>query len=1024
VTSKFLPKIRLLVLSVSVPFALTLSFACSSSQTTVGLLSLQQSGRVSFLCVGPDRSGSPLEVCPRGPTYTNSSSSLTSTTASPDHSVFALVTQTASAEVALIRVSSRTTGQGAAVLDVDRTNPGVTPLRVGANPGEMASTPGGYATFIGVSEPGRPGLFALPTECLWGPGTDEYARDITTWPACSLPAAPGEMVVLLDAADDAGRVRPSCTASYEEVAFDETSLDKFDCKVHLAEEAVDRGRHKLVVALPSRGTLAVIDAQSLLDRPPGSYDPCPIESEVALRAAPGGAVSQPLPDDLAGLGCYSDSLEYPAPVGQFTTRPTSLAYADGTLFVGDEGAPVVHRLGARDVCQLTELDPLRPTSVTEPSRVVTTSRVRVSPETTEGKRFLYAIDNVPGRPASAMVFDVSSAASPVTPLVRPGSKEMPFEAPDRLEFAAAIKDIAFAKTDDPVVDPETNVGEFDLLCNPDPGASSTDPGIRYRPNEGLTSGAGVNRRGIFAYVLTSDSSLNVVDVEDFDAACRRPAQVNTSSEVDFRGCPSEPGSFAYLTESGQADGVPTVTDEFSCRVVEPHRARSRGKRGFFLTNESLGTGAPVLLSAPRLSLNGRVLPLSRSVAEGRRRPIMLGVDFGSGSKDTTPGYVYYGTTKRSQDSASTPLDIDPNTAELASLVLPFVEPRAYPTSETASIAYEGELDGIHNAGQLEVREDGSARFSDADAGYCDAGVQDLSTTSDILAGDFGLSGSLLKDLSERYSDYVQVVSPLPEEEDDYWQREGKACLDGAAFSGCDAVFGQSDADDLRRERDLKIRSAHQTYLDVVPVEDHGDPTRLMNEMLCCMPGPLSYRLRASEQWVVRGSISGVSHPVVPVQTAEGDFECRLACDPIRGQRRSRAFELTSTGCEDPSIDAPEPCGVGQRTIFDVICAFDATQGPVEPGGPAADCIYDNGIRRFAMYRGLDPSQRGMVFSFEVGGGFIIDGVNLTAVTNGARVLPTSLHALGSFGAIGVVDAADRGLMLLDVRSNSIMSQFY
>ena len=44
---------------------------------------------------------------------------------------------------------------------------------------------------VGVHEVGREGIFALPTSCIVPREPDEPLRDIRTWPACRLPAAPG-----------------------------------------------------------------------------------------------------------------------------------------------------------------------------------------------------------------------------------------------------------------------------------------------------------------------------------------------------------------------------------------------------------------------------------------------------------------------------------------------------------------------------------------------------------------------------------------------------------------------------------------------------------------------------------------------------------------------------------------------------------------------------------------------------------------------------------------------------------------
>src|SRR6185503_7474554 len=122
----------------------------------------------------------------------------------------ALVTQPIRGEVAVIDLSL------GSVVDVDHTIPGYTFLHVGDSPGDIVSTPGGMATFVGVTEGGREGIFALPSSCIGPPqrlpdGTRQSQRDLTTWPACSLPVMPGRMQLLVDPVVD-GRVRATCGA--------------------------------------------------------------------------------------------------------------------------------------------------------------------------------------------------------------------------------------------------------------------------------------------------------------------------------------------------------------------------------------------------------------------------------------------------------------------------------------------------------------------------------------------------------------------------------------------------------------------------------------------------------------------------------------------------------------------------------------------------------------------------------------------------------------------------------------------
>lgn len=1005
--------------------AIPLSFApgCGTSQQPLELASLRQSGRVSFVCISWEGKAAPLSACPRGPVESDGALSI----ADGEHDMYALLTQTGTGEVAVLRVTSRYGYASAQVLDADRSNPGKTPLRVGQQPEDIVTTAGGYASFVGVKELGRPGIFGLPTKCIFEPyeGSGESPRDLTTWPACSLPSAPGDMMIITDDVMVDGTPRVSCNGSTPPAP----SGNDTTCSTDLIEEEGSTGRQKLIVALPDLGKLVVLDAQEVLSRAPGTFRPCAIEAELPLTVDLPSTISQPLPPDLKGQGCAGDTVTY----GPFSDirppRPAGFAHDDETLFVGDRNAPVIHRIDVRDPCALRELDPLIPTSFNSPDRVVTTSRVALSPETTEGQRFLYAVDQVGERAASVMIFDVSADSQDRTPLVRPDSAWMPFEAPDRIEFSAAVQDITFVTADDPPVD-AAGSGAFGVTCDPDPKTPADSPGALARPDSGLVSGAGNVLRGIFAYVLTTDGRVNVVDVDDFDASCRRNARANSSDKFDFRGCRSDPASPGYYTVDESLLGTPTVTNEVTCRAVVPHRARARGGRigdgskGMIITDDSLGrTGAPGLVALPRLSRFGQGLPMSRRTEEGRKNPILLGVDFLSpDGTDLDRAQVIVGTTLRQHASPVSPLEINPNRAEQASVVLPYVETRAYPPVETITVAYEGDLDTIHPGGILTVQGE-EAHLLDFDAGFCSSGVQDQSITKELAQLDFGLTGSPLESFAKSRTDYVQVVSALPDDQDAYWRGEGAACAEGLGFDGCDTLFGDVDDEELRTERDLSILRSTEDVLTVTPRSPYqGDPAKHLETLRCCFPGPIAYRLRAGKQWIVRGSASGFQHPITSVEAEDGSKVCALDCHPLYSQRRGRVFELSSTSCEDPDPSAEDACGVGPRTGDDPICAYDASRGAVDPRTTAGRCVHDGLSRRFAIYRGLEPSTRGMIFNFEVNGGFVIDSVALSTSQN--PILPVSLEGAPWLGAVGVVDSASRGLLMLDIRAGVVVDQFF
>ena len=108
--------------------------SCSQTPITVNLHAMQSSGRVSFVCRGDDNSARRV---------TSSTNARTTSTRPVARS--ALVTQTATNEVAVVDLYAQS------IVDVDQTTPGYSFLRVGAQPGAIVTTPGGAATFVGVS---------------------------------------------------------------------------------------------------------------------------------------------------------------------------------------------------------------------------------------------------------------------------------------------------------------------------------------------------------------------------------------------------------------------------------------------------------------------------------------------------------------------------------------------------------------------------------------------------------------------------------------------------------------------------------------------------------------------------------------------------------------------------------------------------------------------------------------------------------------------------------------------------------
>ncbi len=74
-----------------------------------------------------------------------------------------------------------------------------------------------------------------------------------------------------------------------------------------------------------------------------------------------------------------------------------------------------------------------------------------------------------------------------------------------------------------------------VMCDPDP-AHDDSPGASFRPK--TSSGAGPSQlRGLFAVISEFAGTLSIVDLEDYDAPCRRPSE---SASLTGDECASDP----------------------------------------------------------------------------------------------------------------------------------------------------------------------------------------------------------------------------------------------------------------------------------------------------------------------------------------------------------------------------------------------------------------------------------------------------------------------------------------------------
>jgi hypothetical protein len=970
-----------------------LALGCSETPVSFPLRSLERSGEVSFVCVGPNGEGYDLNACPDFENTENR------------RHMLALITQTFRGEVAIVDLSA------GKVVDLDQSTPGYGFIPVGENPVDIVSTPGGVATFVAVAEVGQPGIYAIPSTCAKPP-----AHDLVTWPACALDAPPGEMAILVDPAADDGGVRASCDGDYSLDAATPgvaPAATRADCAADLALETVSPGRRKLVVTLPTLGQYVIIDAQELLDRQPGSFDACPIERRVEfMDELPASTkLVQKIPADLQ-TSCGVTELEYGPPEPR-ASIPAGIDVSDGRLFVADRGNPLVHVIDVHDPCSPIEQPPFVALSYDAPNRPdIFTTHVAVSPPTTNGSRFAYAVDG----DGNTMIFDATPGYSDRTPIVRSGSPRLPFEPPDRIQFDSPARGVTFALRDVPAADPATGVASIGTYCDPDPLASG--PSTLYRPNSAYSSGARAhNLRGVFGFVMLASGQVAVIDVEDFDAACRRPIEANSSSELDFRGCSGDPQT--VVDGGGYVVGAEkrrTVTAELSCRMVEQHRARS-GR--VMINSNEFGVNAPSLRNFPRLSQENSSVGTTNS-QDAQVNPKLLAVDFPDPANPpdgVLPAEVFIGVSRYRSGDLQNPLDTIPQTAERASIALLLQEPRAFFGDEDLRLVYEGEI-VKGRVGRFDVLPAGGSTLVDFDGGFCDRGIEGVPRMRERGAA-LGVEAANLDAFAREHADYVQITSELHDKDDSYWvdflpsscETQGKA-----AFFACRDLFG-AETEVFKELRDFVVLDAHQGDLVVEPrrYADEAQRQKILADFGCCFGGTkLKYSVRAGSHWVLTGN-SGIQHNIIADPTA--DNQCIRDCNPRNQFLNGRAFEIAASGTCTPTADLP--CAVGPATGTDAPSCIQTGQGQV---AASSACVFQSLTHRFAVYRGTDASRRDMTFSWSVTGGFSPLTASLTSQTR--AVSPQSIVFVPQIGQLAVADGAAAGLVLISLDSVAPSQLFF
>ncbi|HVJ90956.1 MAG TPA: hypothetical protein VM580_14230, partial [Labilithrix sp.] len=685
-------------------------------------------------------------------------------------------------------------------------------------------------------------------------------------------------------------------------------------------------------------------------------------------------------------------------------QPVAIARDDQTLYVADTGVPLIHVVDLSVPGAPRELPPLVVSSLVDPSRTVSIRELAISPATREYKRYLYAVDRKEG---SIAVFDVTDPAhADRNPMRRPHPELNPFQPPDRIAFVAPVVAIAFARHDFPVTRfegaPLTNA-KTGVLCNPNPNVNAArfpqteaEFGAQYRADSrNVDVGLGPARlRGVFAFATLSNGQIVTIDVDDWDAPCRRPVDLTESAplaHVPAQPAPSGPEDVDPYHAPTPAEG--STTGEVFFPVVMPHRPRST----YFLRDDTAGRRVPFMASSPTISSIGAVPP-----------PL-----FGAGS-EATPRLRPTSLSRNGDAEGTTDVGVR------FSLDTPEVH-----FDQDWSVTYEGTLPGFEGLPATVSTTDGysSLVLSQPQARFCAKGVEDWSvggeranaiTNALAAAGRPGYS----ERLDRRMVDYVQITNELLGPNDPYWQQPdfpapngcwpdelNSADLAAAArgrYEVCANIFGPFA--EQRESRDFPILEAYDDHLvlgrfaQIPPNQSrevvYSDPSNAttLKMMRCCFQSQVTFNVRTGSQWVTVGSTVGLlSH------LTRGDGgRCVPSCEPREALLNSRA----------PSL----PFGAGDFAPF--------RDSPLALRNPAFSFFVQNGEAG-----GSDEvPARDVSYHFQTRGGYQALVIDIGAQTR--AVNPQSMRFLESLGQIAVVDGASQGLVLLDLRRVRIAREPY
>ncbi|HEV3189537.1 MAG TPA: hypothetical protein VGY54_03525, partial [Polyangiaceae bacterium] len=555
-------------------------------------------------------------------------------------------------------------------------------------------------------------------------------------------------------------------------------------------------------------------------------------------------------------------------------HPTSMVLRDldtPVLYVADRSVPIIHVVDVSNPAAPLEVSSFLATSQVQPGRRVAIGALALStytgqldPATGRHKRYLYAVDIDDG---SLMVFDATAPIpAPFTPpLERPHPELNPFMPRDRLAFPAPVAAVAFVHHEWPVLSPNAKFpynAYPNLLCNPNPnarldGGAVVDDPAAYgaylgADQAGLVVPQGTVQnfpsrlRGDFAFVTLTNGTIVVVDVDDWDAPCRRPDPMTPGNQTGVLDVQEPSASSAadldpYHAPNAYPPGIgSSVTLEVFFPVSAPHRVRS----GALLRNDSTtGNRVPHLSGVPQL-FSATGAPVSLTPSPGAILPTALSSGYFDPSFLT--GATSFGSDAQAPEGdAQTPaVDAQPPAdaggdagtgAGLGSGPIPnvrvsFDDPTAH-IDQDWTVTYEGALPTVSPLVadmvssddyqtltlSLGGRDDAGAGKRAKGGGFCELGIEDWAVGQERAnQAAAAMNANRLtppNQLARWTADYIEITDDLLAPGDPYWSQPTMASDSSLPVNTCWEDTGLQNSGNPARDADLASKRYNECAAD-------------------------------------------------------------------------------------------------------------------------------------------------------------------------------------------------------------------